>query len=66
MPVPSQSPTSPGATIKRIVISEARFSNRVSIDEIIQHLRIARASGKMVITISQGGVNEIVFTQKEQ
>ena len=52
--------------IRRITFIETRFHNRMGIDQIVQYLRGLRATGEIKISLSQGGVNAIVFEEREK
>lgn len=47
--------------IKRSVVSEITFSNKISLDQIKTQLRRIKATGKLIVNVSQGGVNTVYF-----
>jgi hypothetical protein len=47
--------------VHREVLSESKFPNKSSLDKIAKHLRSIRATGKLTIHFSQGGVNTVTF-----
>lgn len=50
--------------VKRLVLSEITFSNKSIIDSVVKQLRKVRATGKLIVNLSQGGVNSVVFEAK--
>lgn len=47
--------------IKRSVVSQSKFPNKSSLDIIAKHLHVIGATGKLVVDISQGGINSVSF-----
>lgn len=47
--------------VHRAVVSESKFPNRTSLDLIAKHLRTIRATGKLTINFSLGGISGVTF-----
>lgn len=47
--------------VKRAVVSESRFPNKISLDSIAKHLRTIHATGKLSVNFSLGGVSDVTF-----
>ena len=47
----------------RSLLSESRFPCRTNISHILQFLRATKSTGRLIIKISQGGVNTITFEE---
>lgn len=47
--------------VRRAVVSETRFPNHASLDDIRRTLKSMHATGKLVICMSQGGTNSVSF-----
>jgi len=46
-------------------VTEIRFSNRMSLDSVRQYLRGLRVTGEIRISVSEGGINDIVFEERK-
>jgi hypothetical protein len=52
---------SPDIKIQRAVVSRSRWPNKSNLQDIREHMRHIRATGRLVVHFSQGGVNTITF-----
>lgn len=59
-PRPHPAPV-PAPDIRRSVVSETRFPNHASLDDIRRLLHGMHATGKLVINMSQGGTSSVIF-----
>lgn len=50
--------------IKRSVVSEIHFPNRIDLDNIKSQLHRIKATGKLTIEVYQGGLTSITFVAK--
>ena len=52
--------------VKRSVVSEIRFSNRESLEAIKHQLKRIKATGKLTVHVSQGGINAVTFEARNE
>jgi hypothetical protein len=62
---PNLSSRYPDYNTRRLVVSESVFPNGFSLDAIRDYLRSQKVTGKLIVSISQGGTNSVVFEEKQ-